>query len=78
MSYTMEAGRLAFKGLSYKLCSLGEQRGFLVLKVRELPDADFIMVYSQIFTDFPVLAICSFGKIKLLKIILFSYINSGT
>ena len=46
MSYTMEVGRLAFKGLSYKLCGLGEQRGFLILKVRELHDADFIMVYS--------------------------------
>lgn len=46
MSHTMAVGRLAFKGLSNKLCGLGDQRGFLVLKVRELPDADFIMVYS--------------------------------
>ena len=45
MTYTMEVGRLAFKGLSYKLVDLVNNMGFSVLKVRELPDADFIMVY---------------------------------
>ena len=45
MSYIMEVGRLAFKGLSYKLVDLVNNMGFSVLKVRELPDANFIMVY---------------------------------